>query len=520
MDKLVKSFVSDKFPDFVVSGHPKFKLFLEAYYEWMEQQNSGVVTSVRNYFEGLPNSAGLVVNQDLNKDIDETLDLFLEFFRKDVVPVVLNKEKIDQRFFIKKIRDLYLSKGSPKSYRLLFRLLFDEEISIFETKNNIIRASDGNYVSFPFSVFRVIERSDNLDDLDFTLSTISGNGVSGDVLSGLYINKDKQKRPIIKVQLSEKYNIETGKIYTITDLRDSNVYIKVEALPILDSFNISSKGTLNNAGDEIIFSSEIFDLKHFGEVVNVSEGSIDKLFVRSRGYGYSVGDKIYFKTSNAIDGKGGLCFVTGVDNIGRITEIDNVEVRTTSGHDGFISGTLVDVKVEIDDGGLWKKIPKVYFDLQKSASQGWPFDSDLKKGSGLEVTPVSSTIGQVEKIFFQSQPYFDSENDASVTMPTQVVVQNLEGIEVNNIVCFQKFKSNDPNLRDDSEQYKLTFSFKRQLLIDSDGTFDSEVKWLSSVNLPTSIDSETFEWKTFSYNLDSDYGIVDKTTKTIDNFIK
>lgn len=519
MDKLVKPFVSDKFPDFIVSGHSKFKLFLEAYYEWMEQQNTGTVTSIRNYFEALPNPSGLVVNHDLNKDIDETLDLFLEFFRRDVVPIILNKEKIDQRFFIKKVRDLYLSKGSPKSYRLLFRLLFDEEISIFETKNNIIRASDGKYVSFPFSIFRVVDRSDNLDDLDFTLSKISDNGIDGDVLSGLYINKDKLKRPIIKVLLSEKYNIEIGKTYTITDLKDSNIYIKVEALPILESFNVDSKGTLNAIGDEIIFSSEIFDLKHFGEVANVSEGSIDKLFIRSRGYGYSVGDKIYFKSSNAVDGRGGVAFITGVDNIGRITSIDNREIRTATGHIGFISSSLVDVKVAIDDGGIWKKIPQVYYDLKKTILHIWPFDSDARAGTGLEVTPVSSTIGQAEKIFFQGQPYFDSENDASITLPTQVVVQNLDGIEVNNIICFQKFKANEPNLRDDSEQYKITFRIRKQLLIDSDGTYDSEVKWPSSIKLPLAVDSDTFEWQTYSYNLDSYNGLLDDSTKNIDNLI-
>ena len=568
MDKLVKSFVSDRFPDFVVSDHPKFKLFLEAYYEWMEQQNNGTVTSVRNYFEALPNASGLIVNQDLNKDVDETLDLFLDFFRKDVIPVIVNKEKVDQRFFIKKIRDLYLSKGSPKSYKLLFRLLFDEEISIFETKNNVIRSSDGNYLSFPYSVFRVVDRSENLDDIDFTLSTITGTNVDGIILSGTFINKDSQKRTIIKTQLSEKYSIQVGETYTITDVNDDNVFIKVEALPVLDTFEIVSKGALNSVGDEIILRSDYFDIQHIGEVTTVSEGSVEKVFIRSRGYGYSVGDKILFSTQNAADGSGGVAFVTAVDNAGRITELNNTEIRTTLDHDGFISGSLVDVKIDIDDGGWWNKIPNVEFDLTETVFKGWPFSSESITGTGLELTPLSDSIGQINTVFLQSQPYFDSEADAFITLPTQVALQNIDGIEVGNVVCFQKFKKNDPNLRDDSEPFILDIGLITQLLPDSDGSglsidaglygtanyintgiildagdfnttatliqgyptatqynstgvptvFDSDLVWGTNVKIPYGYDSETFEWKTFDYTISKSTGFVDPLTLTTDTF--
>ena len=47
--------------------------------------------------------------------------------------------------FIKNVLPLYLSKGSEKSFKLLFRLLFSEELEVIYPKNNILRASDGKW---------------------------------------------------------------------------------------------------------------------------------------------------------------------------------------------------------------------------------------------------------------------------------------------------------------------------------------------------------------------------------------
>jgi hypothetical protein len=38
-----------------------------------------------------------------------------------------------------------LSKGIDESFKLLFRLLFNEEVDISFPKNNILRASDGKW---------------------------------------------------------------------------------------------------------------------------------------------------------------------------------------------------------------------------------------------------------------------------------------------------------------------------------------------------------------------------------------
>ena len=80
MDKVIKSFVTDKFPEFVVAEHDKFKLFIEAYYEWLEKDKNGSYTSVTELYKALPNPGGIVANADVLRDIDDTLDGFIDYF--------------------------------------------------------------------------------------------------------------------------------------------------------------------------------------------------------------------------------------------------------------------------------------------------------------------------------------------------------------------------------------------------------------------------------------------------------
>ena len=39
MQKVVKPFVSENLPEFVVSDNPNFTAFIEAYYEYLEKRN-------------------------------------------------------------------------------------------------------------------------------------------------------------------------------------------------------------------------------------------------------------------------------------------------------------------------------------------------------------------------------------------------------------------------------------------------------------------------------------------------
>lgn len=131
--------VVQQLPEFVRSDHPTFTAFVEAYYEWLETEGQALNISFRL--------------RDIS-DIDDTLEEFIDQFKKKFLlnfPVQLaidseTGQPIDERRILKNIKAFYKSKGSEKSYKFLFRILFDTNVEFFFPKVDILRASDGKFI--------------------------------------------------------------------------------------------------------------------------------------------------------------------------------------------------------------------------------------------------------------------------------------------------------------------------------------------------------------------------------------
>lgn len=134
----LSSLVNKQLPEFIRDDYQAFAAFIQAYYEFLEQTNQADITQYR--------------------DIDDTLDSFVEQFRKELAPNLPNILS-DKRFVLQNIKDQYLSKGTEASYRLLFRLLFDKEITIDYPSRQLLRASDGRWKQ-DYSIFVEVSRGD------------------------------------------------------------------------------------------------------------------------------------------------------------------------------------------------------------------------------------------------------------------------------------------------------------------------------------------------------------------------
>ena len=124
--------ISSQLPEFVRDNpdYANFNLFLESYYEWMEQQ--GQVTD---------RSKSLLSY----KDIDTTTDEFINYFINDFLPNFPQDSLISKQQAVKIARQLYQSKGTPASYQLLFRILFNSDFDVFYTKDAVLKASAGEW---------------------------------------------------------------------------------------------------------------------------------------------------------------------------------------------------------------------------------------------------------------------------------------------------------------------------------------------------------------------------------------
>lgn len=129
-DKKISSLIADQLPDFVLEEGPKLQRFIEAYYEFMEQ-NDGAIDGTKNLLS--------------YQDIDTTTDSFLQHFREEIYKNIPDSALIDKRILAKHIREMYRSKGTEKSYKFLFRALYNEDVDFTYPGDFMLRTSDGRW---------------------------------------------------------------------------------------------------------------------------------------------------------------------------------------------------------------------------------------------------------------------------------------------------------------------------------------------------------------------------------------
>ena len=133
-------------PEFIRSedNYHTFIAFIQAYYEWMEEQNIG--SGKEGVIYGTQN---LLNYQDVDfSESGETFNKFIDYYINDFLPNFPKDVLTDKSKMVKIARRLYETKGTPASYQFLFRALYNSDADIFLTRDVVLKASDGKwYVS-------------------------------------------------------------------------------------------------------------------------------------------------------------------------------------------------------------------------------------------------------------------------------------------------------------------------------------------------------------------------------------
>ena len=87
----LKSIVSKQIPEFAREDYPTFVAFIEAYYEYLDQYEKRDLTELR--------------------DVDLTLDSFVQFFKNELDIFGDNYTYVDQRLLLRKVKQLAVAKG-------------------------------------------------------------------------------------------------------------------------------------------------------------------------------------------------------------------------------------------------------------------------------------------------------------------------------------------------------------------------------------------------------------------------
>jgi hypothetical protein len=123
--------VDELLPEFLETEGPKFKAFVRAYYEFLE--TTGQITErSKNLFN--------------YADIDKTEAEFVKHFDREILADFPQEILANRSLVAARIKELYRAKGSQQAYKMLFRMLFDDEIEFYYPGEDILRVSDGRWV--------------------------------------------------------------------------------------------------------------------------------------------------------------------------------------------------------------------------------------------------------------------------------------------------------------------------------------------------------------------------------------
>lgn len=209
--------INRQVPEFVREENPLFVAFLEAYYEYLETKQGTQINDL------------VKRSKDLRylPDVDESIDDFEESFFNMYASLIPQDVEVDKAFLIKNILPLYLSKGSEKSFKLLFRMIFGQELEVKYPRNEVLRASDGNWLVEKFvkvndtiSVIHTGNGSTKIFDIMPCRCPITGGPL--DFSGSVYINGS---------HITSGFTVrkETSKIYfDVAPALNSNIEIYID----------------------------------------------------------------------------------------------------------------------------------------------------------------------------------------------------------------------------------------------------------------------------------------------------
>jgi len=327
IDQKISLLIQDQLPDFVQADYPAFINFIKAYYEWMEQ-TTGVTYSTRKLLD--------------YADVDETTDEFLQYFKTKFLPYFPENILSDKAKLIKTIREFYQKKGSEESLQFLFRVLYNQEISISYPKENILKASDGKW--YVPQVFKLTS-SNTSPSLDLTnLKKRRGLGTessSSCVIESAYKTID----PITNQEIFEIYVSNVNRKFlngenleiSYVAANGSIVYLFSETIiGSLSKVEIdpNNRGLTYKSGDPVVINgglSAINPVKAIATVGDVTSGQIQSISVVKGGYGFRVYANSLINIANTGSDITGSGATAKISSIGTTTTL-NVRTDTINSH--------------------------------------------------------------------------------------------------------------------------------------------------------------------------------------------
>jgi len=323
-------------------------------------------------------------------DPNQTSTGVLEFFKKEFYPNIRSSSSTDLRKFIQNLKDFYRSRGSEKSFRTLFRILYGQEnLDFYFPKNDMFKVSDGNWAQ------------DTILQLSYDVSYLTFNGLSitGSITGTTAFVSNVTTRklgtiPIIELVLkSINGTFSVGETITATTVAGDILSAIVTGQ--MTDVTINDGGSGYNIGDTLTITDST--LQGFGAVATVAKTTGDEVTDISSsndgGNGYQVNDAFTF------DNVGTNATMTAA---AKVSEIKNSYVR------------------DVVTTQVYLSLESITFDIQgdSATTETLPFNVDVQVGYLVanHATFASATkAAEIISITNSSLRVYDRQNEDSVT---------------------------------------------------------------------------------------------------------
>lgn len=268
IERKISNLVQSQFPAFYNEEGPVFIQFVKAYYEWLEEEGNPLYYS-RRFLEF--------------RDIDDTIDDFLFYFQKKYLYGIPFDVIINKKLLLKHVLDVYRSKSSIQCYKLLFKLIYDEDMEVYLPGRDMLRVSDGTWKED-----RYLE--------------VSSSPLANDLVGKKVRGVSSGTTAIVESYVSEPINENVvGTLYLS---------------------NISPKGGQFDIGEKVIedavFEDGSANLAYYFINSPSVIGSLDYVEITNSGYNFKVGDLLKIAHRDPITNE---ITSTGVEGLVKVTEL-------------------------------------------------------------------------------------------------------------------------------------------------------------------------------------------------------
>ena len=393
--------------------------------------SSNASAVVNNYSPNPVNNIQELLNF---RDPDKTISNFLTKFRNEFLNTLPENlaTDVDKRNLIKNVKSLYRAKGTNRGHELFFRLLFDLNSETIYPRENMLRASDGQWDTQ--LIMRAIQSSAQL--LTGNTANLIGRTITGETSGATAIIENVFKFQIGINEVTEFIlnedtitgTFQTSEIIRGTSTDDDDIFIKATVTGIPNSTTLTNDGTLYTEGETVTLTGG-----GTGAIINVDSigrSSLTNFYIDDGGSGYEIGDDIVF--DNTDTGGGSARAKVSVVNGGftqeesTSTEEDHLilEDETVRGdsytgnkvvqESGTGSGDITDIRI-INAGSNYLSLPIVTVD-----------DTN---GSGASIFTYGSEIGRILslKTVESGAEHQLSASPPSLTLRTKLLLLDKSG---------------------------------------------------------------------------------------------